>query len=233
MVTLDDGSIPTVGAALLALGLAIAHSMKLTRRNLVLVLVALTLAVVVILTQNQSQTPSLPGATLQETTPIFEFTEADIQRLGIETPTRSFAFERDAVGIWQMTAPEQTIANQGAVAFLANLLATGTRDRPLSVPASSAITYGLDQPFATIDVALNTDETHQLVLGTFNFNRSSLYALIDPTPDLGETLEVSIVPADFETAINRPLEDWKEPENPPGSPDPEAAPDASAEPPAE
>lgn len=182
--------------------------MKLTRRTLALVLTAVALTLAVILTQQSPQNDAQDAEAL----PLFGFTEIDVQAIEVETADRTLVFERDDNLLWQMTAPDETLANQGAVSFLASVLATATRDRPLDVPTDDLGTYGLDQPFATLDITLTNQETHRLVLGSFNFNRTGLYALVDPPANPTEPQRVFIVPADFEVALNRPLEEWKEPE---------------------
>lgn len=184
--------------------------MKFSRRTLVLALTAFVLTLAVILTQGRSPDEASQDSAIA---PLFTFTEADIQSLRIDMPPdRQLTVERDANGFWQMTEPETALANQGAFGFLANLLVTATGDRALEVPTADANIYGLDQPFATLDITLANQETHKLVLGTFTFNRSGLYALVDPPNPLPDPLSITIVPADFELALNRPMEEWKEPD---------------------
>jgi len=111
---------------------------------------------------------------------------------------------------WLIKAPIQAPANDAYVSYLLNLLATGRRDRTLDVPNDTLSEYGLDQPRATIEVRLKNQQTHTLLLGSANFDRTSLYAQADP-PD-GESEEVSIilVSLDFDIGINRSLEEWRE-----------------------
>jgi hypothetical protein len=146
--------------------------------------------------------------TSDTTTNLFAFEERDIQALDIDTVARDFAFERDENGVWRITEPEAAIANDATIAFLANLLATSSSDQTLSTTPDDIATYGLDRPFAIVDITLEDGRTHQLILGTFNFDQSRLYAQVDPAAEAAEEISVLLVPADFETAINRPLEDW-------------------------
>jgi len=190
--------------------------MKLQRRNLILVGLAIMLGGITLYTREPQSSPANPG-----TVDLFGFEEQDVQALTMEVDGRSLVFERDENQVWQMTQPEEAVANDGNVAYLVNLLATGVKgDRPLTVAPDELATYGLEQPYATLDITLANDTTHELVLGTYNFNRSNLYALIDPPDDLdnAEAVEVSLVPADFEIALNRPLEEWKQPEAEPSIP---------------
>jgi hypothetical protein len=112
--------------------------------------------------------------------------------------------------IWMMTTPTKTIANDASVAYLLNLLATGERQQNLSVPATRKAEFGLDAPSAIAEVKLSNQKTHRLVLGKPNFNRTGLYALVDPPSDSKADLSVVLVPIDFETAVSRPIDEWKD-----------------------
>jgi len=179
--------------------------MQLKRQNILLILTALILGGAVLLTRSPNDDTSNTA-----TTDLFAFEERDIQALDLDTPTRNYAFEKDENGIWRITEPEEAIANEATVAFLANLLAVSESTQTLPTAPDNLAPYGLDRPFATIDITLEDGSTHQLVLGTFNFDQSRLYAQVDPAEATEDTeaIDVLLVPADFETAINRPLEDW-------------------------
>jgi len=192
--------------------------MKLQRRNIVLVGVAVLLGAVTLVTRAPENQPATT-----RTRDLFAFEEGQVQALQVAVDGRSLAFERDENQVWQMTQPDQTVANEANVAYLANLLATGVQsDRLITVVPDDLDTYGLDQPYAALDITLDNDETHQLVLGTYTFNRSNLYALVDPPadPTSAEELDVALVSADFEIALNRPLEEWKQPEESPAPAEP-------------
>ncbi|WP_353258786.1 hypothetical protein [Prochlorothrix hollandica] len=111
---------------------------------------------------------------------------------------------------WQLVQPLPGPANDGSVAFLLNLLVTGASDRTLEVSADRAPEFGFDQPFATITVTLKDGSSHRLVLGSPDFNRTALYAQVDP-PEAPTTLTVRLIPITFEQAVTRPLNDWQQP----------------------
>ena len=100
-------------------------------------------------------------------------------------------------------------ANEAYVVFLLDQLVKGTSDR---IAIDPRIDYGLTQPQATIDIKLNNGKTHQLILGKPNFNKSSLYALADPTAPANPSPQVILVSNNFENAVNRPLSEWKQPQ---------------------
>ncbi|NJR64201.1 MAG: DUF4340 domain-containing protein [Leptolyngbyaceae cyanobacterium CRU_2_3] len=199
--------------------------MKLKPSTLFLILAALALGGVVLIVQSQVPVPQ-PGATASDPKKLFSFQESQIQTLTLQTQipqtqARSLKFQRDKDGKWQMLEPEKATANDASMSFLLNLLATGQSQRSFSVPASDREQYGFQQPLATLEVTLDNKETHQLVLGSYDFNRSNLYALVDPPTDAQAGLNVRLVPPTFETAIRRPVEEWKQ------TPASKAAPDTS------
>ena len=100
-------------------------------------------------------------------------------------------------------------ANEAYVVFLLDQMVKGKGDR---ITIDPRIDYGLNQPQATIDIKLNNGKTHQLILGKPNFNKSSLYALADPTAPANPSPQVILVSNNFENAVNRPLSEWKQPQ---------------------
>lgn len=142
---------------------------------------------------------------------LFTFTEDQIQAFTVKTKQQVLFFQRSNNRTWQMQSPTQTPANDASVAYLLNLLATGTSERPLTVSANQRGEFGLDQPLAIVDVKLNNNETHQLILGQPNFNRSFLYAEADPPR--ASQVQVLLVSTDFENAVNRPLSEWQTKDN--------------------
>ncbi|MFQ3615552.1 MAG: DUF4340 domain-containing protein [Cyanobacteriota bacterium] len=137
---------------------------------------------------------------------LFAVEESQIQTITVKKPDTTLVFEKNETGVWQMKQPQQGVANDAAVAFLANLLATGMSDRTFSIPPADLATYGLDQPTTTIEFTAN-GKPHTLALGSKNFNQSALYALID-APENPQELTVSLVSLDFETAVGRSPDAW-------------------------
>ncbi|MFB2936209.1 hypothetical protein ACE1B6_13230 [Aerosakkonemataceae cyanobacterium BLCC-F154] len=113
----------------------------------------------------------------------------------------------------------ETPANEAYVAFLLNELATGKGDRIIADPR---IEDGLDKPLATVEISLNNGKKHQLILGNLNYNNTALYALSDPPTQLTKPLDILLVPINFQSAVNRPLSEWKQPEIQP-TPTPETS----------
>ncbi len=149
---------------------------------------------------------------------IFGFKEDQVQALRIKTPQQTLSLVRQNPSgtpaqknqPWLIKAPIQAPASDASVAYLLNLLVTAKRDRSLSVPATRAREFGLDQPQATVEVKLNNQTTHQLVLGGPDYNHSVLYAQADPPAQPASDLKVLLVPTAFENAVNRPLSEWQQ-----------------------
>ena len=179
---------------------------------------------------------------------LFSFKEDQIQAFTIKSSQRTLAFEKakqqnartsgDSQWLMRVSEPAKgkapspqvaspLPASDASVAYLLNLLATAKSDRTLNVPATQRAEFGLDQPQATIDVKLNNQKTHQLILGKTDFNRSFLYAQADPPANPTQNIAVALVSPDFENAINRSLAEWKAPGEK-ANPKPEPA--ASADP---
>lgn len=144
--------------------------------------------------------------------PLFAFAEEDIEALEIESPSGNLSLEQDEGDTWQLEAPEQAPVNEATVTFLLNLLATEESDRTFSVPVSELGEYALDNPQTRIAIELEDGTQHELVLGDYDFSNESIYAQVDPPADNGSEataeVEVVLIPATFENAVNRPLQDW-------------------------
>ncbi len=195
--------------------------MKIKPATLFLVLAAALMGGVVMVAGNQrppEQTASQPGQKL------FAFEEKQVQSLTVKTQLRSLKFERDQSGKWQMIEPDKTAASDASIAYLLDLLA-GKSDRTFTALAGDRESFGFHQPLANINVVLNNQEMHRLLLGGYDFNRSFIYALVDPPPAISGEIKVFLASPSFENAVNRPLEEWKEvlrspSPSPSGSPSP-------------
>jgi Domain of unknown function (DUF4340) len=181
--------------------------MKLQRTAFGLLFAAALLAGVVAVSEGQKK----PSARVDQPASqrVFDFGEVSIAFVTIETrrPAPAIAVERVA-GQWQLSAPLKVPANEPTVAFLTNLLTTTQRDRTLNVSPDRAAEFGLDKPMGTIRITLTDQQKHKLVLGKLSFDRTWLYALIDPDPNAKE-LVVSLVSPQFANAVDRDLKEWQ------------------------
>ena len=179
--------------------------MKLNRTPVVLLIVAVLLGGVVYLQQ------TIPPPVKSEAQLLFGFEEADVRSLNLKTLEQNLSFVKNAPpnpAIWQMTSPNQVRANDASVAYLLNAIASANSATPLTAPTAKQAEFGFDSPLATVELTLKDSKTHRLILGKPNFNRTSLYAQIDPQP--GSELKIFLVSLDFENAVNRPLSEWQQ-----------------------
>ncbi|MBD1927499.1 DUF4340 domain-containing protein [Trichocoleus sp. FACHB-90] len=188
--------------------------MKLQRTTLILMVLALGLGGFVYFYEIKGE-PQRQAALVKQK-PIFSFTKEQVQALTIKTQEQTLQFERmiqtagkkSSLSEWQMKAPNDNPASDPYVSYLLNLLVDSKSDRILSVPATQLPEYGLDKPLATVEVKLNNQQTHQLILGKPDFNNSFLYAQVDPLKSPSGQLNVLLVPLEFQYGVNRPLSEW-------------------------
>lgn len=177
--------------------------MKFQRTSLILVFAALVLGGYVYYTELQK--PQQVDQAKSDEKPLFNFKEQDVQAFTVQTPKQTVAFEKSAN--WTMKKPEVASADESSIAFLLNLLATGKSDRAFNIPVDRKSEFGLEQPSATVDIKLNNQQSHRLIIGKPNFNGNFLYALIDPSAN--QNLSVLLIPINFQNAVDRPLAEWK------------------------
>ncbi len=187
--------------------------MKLQRTTLILLVSALLMGGFVYFYEVKKEPQQETAKDIKK--PIFLFKQDQIQSVTIylnQEIKKILKFERvekDVMG-WQMKYPKDVPASNAAVAFLLDLVVEGKSDRSFTVPADQIKEYGLDKPQAIVKVELNNKETHRIMLGKPDFNRSLLYAQVDPWSDKSKSLQVLLVPIDFEYAVNRPISEWQQ-----------------------
>lgn len=209
--------------------------MKLQRSTVALVATALLLGGVVLFTQAQQSNSNRPATAPgnADASPVFRFEEADVVRLHIETQGQAVTFEQDDQGFWQMTSPDQYPAEEAAIAFLLSRLTTDGLLKTTTIDAANQAEFGLQVPFATVELTLADGSTHSLALGDADFSGQNYYALIDPetiplAKEAGE-VEVAIVTENIFNGVNRPLEEWKAVVDEAPGPDSGASPGAESE----
>ena len=184
--------------------------MKLKRTTLILLLLALGLGGFVYFYEVQGAHQRQEAEAQEQK--IFSFTADQIRSLTVKTKQRTLLLERQdksSQSRWLMQAPIQTPASNPAISYLTDLLVQGKSERTLQVPASQLQEYGLAQPQATIEVGLRDQKTHRLILGKPDFNKSFLYAQVDPPAQASGDVNVLLVSTEFNNAVNRPFSDWK------------------------
>ncbi|MGD1913518.1 MAG: DUF4340 domain-containing protein [Rivularia sp. (in: cyanobacteria)] len=196
--------------------------MKLQRTTLVLLLLAVLLGGFVYFYEIQwkSQQEQVKKKQRQ----LFSFKEEDVKTLKITTPSETIILERSQESNssrWLMKSPDTVPANDAIVAFLLDLLEKEESESTLTTSADKLSEFGLKQPQATIDITLNNQKNHKLMLGKPNFDNRFVYAQIQElTNKPNENVEVILVSKNFENAIKRSLSEWKAVDNSKKSPSP-------------
>lgn len=186
--------------------------MKLKPTTIVLLCTAIACGMGVYLWITSQDSPQETTEQQELVQQLFQFNEDQVATLTVETPKLTLVFERSQQSFpntWRMKKPQDKPADEAAVAFLLNLLATSKSPRTLSVEPSQQKEFGFDQSPGNVKVILKDQTTHTLVLGGQDPTESFLYAQVDPGSDSAQKLQVVLVPTAFLNAINRPLLEWQ------------------------
>lgn len=140
---------------------------------------------------------------------LFDFQEEDIQAITLQNQQIRFERSGSEPFPWQLQ-PQNVPANDAAVSFLLDLLVQGKSDRSLTISPDQKPEYGLGKPLTTIQVELKNGRKHKLILGKPNFNNQFIYAQIDPA-NQADSLTIDLLSINFQYAVDRELEEWKQP----------------------
>lgn len=166
----------------------------------------------------------------QQKKQIFNFQAQEIKSLTVTTAEYVLKLERSpenqsktATSIWEMqilenpkgktnSNPSKKPANDAIVEFLVNELVKGKSERNITInnPDEQKKEYGLDAPKATVDIQLNNQVNHQIILGKRDFSDNFIYAQADPKERGNSVLLVSL---NFENAVQRNLSEWQNEDN--------------------
>ena len=122
------------------------------------------------------------------------------------------------------TFQEKVYANEAYVSFLLEQLVSDRSQQTLTATPEQVKEYGLNPPVAIIEVILKDQRIYQMILGKSEFSGNAIYAQVNPPLPETENQTVLVVSKNFEYAVDRTLEDWKQPaavleENPATTPE--------------
>jgi len=122
------------------------------------------------------------------------------------------------------TSQEKVYANEAYVSFLLEQLVSDRSQQTLTATPEQVKEYGLNPPVAIIEVILKDQRIYQMILGKSEFSGNAIYAQVNPPLPETENQTVLVVSKNFEYAVDRTLEDWKQPaavleENPATTPE--------------
>ena len=203
--------------------------MKLQRSTIILVGLALVLGAGVLVSEAwRGQISQLESAQRSDES-LFDFEETSVIALEVQRQGETLAFGRDESGVWQMLRPQETPAEEGAIAFLLSSLTTDAPQQQIVMTPDQQGEFGFLSPSGKVELTLEQGTTHTLVLGGEDFSGSGLYVLVDPEGvplpvTVGET-PIYVMTQDLANGVNRPLEEWLMASDEPESvPAPEANP---------
>src|SRR5271170_3545392 len=154
--------------------------------------------------RGQKETENGPADTSK---PAFTLHADDISSLTISYPadpkSQSIHFEKQN-GVWQITAPLHTGADEASLQGILQQLASvriaqtepGTPDR-LKV-------FGLETPDVILDFQMKNGTKHSLRLGKKDFTGVSVYAIVDSAKD------VALLPESLLVSADKPLQDLRD-----------------------
>ncbi len=147
--------------------------------------------------------------------PIVKASEAEFEAIAVKTLVQTIVLDKSPAkpgvpqGEWMLRSPKpESPASEASVAYLTSLL-VGKSEPVLTISGSRKAEFGLDQPLATIEMRLPNQEMQMLVLGKLNFNRTGLYAVLNPPADPNASFPVMLVSPSFESAVSRSIAEWR------------------------
>lgn len=186
--------------------------MKLKSTTMILLSTAIVGGAGVFLWISSQDTPEEITEQQEQVLKLFQFNEDQVAALTVKTPKLTLVFERSKQSFphtWRMKKPQDKPADEAAIAFLLNLLATAKSPRTLSVEPTRQKEFGFEKSPGNVKVILKNEQIHTLVLGGQDPTESFIYAQVDPEVDSGKNLQVILVPTAFVGAIDRPLTEWQ------------------------
>ncbi len=217
----------------------------LSRGTLWLLVSAIALTGGVLLFENRSGSnptdvaDSANGADVESNKKLFPIEEEDIEAFTVtrEADTTSdssqveeLSFIKNDDNTWQMTSPEEAIAESGAIAFLLSQLTSATA-RPVTIEAETAEAeessgasleeFGLAEPDHSVSFTASNQE-YLLYVGGLDFAGDKRYvqtstvqtdaaAKTDPetSPETAAlAANIYAVPSGLLNAVNRPTKEW-------------------------
>lgn len=183
--------------------------MKLKKTTWILMITALILIASVALYEISRKNQEANDIAAQK---IFNttITEEQIRQIIITKPDVTLEFIRVAEqdNSWSMIQPEKILANEAVIAFLTDLIVTGTSDRVIPFAPTSLAEYGLEQPSATISFTTTDDQTHKIVLGQSTIGDRFIYAQVFFPDKI--TDNILLVSPNWHYAVDREDQEWSQ-----------------------
>ncbi|MGD1867423.1 MAG: hypothetical protein ACFB0D_22970 [Phormidesmis sp.] len=200
----------------------------LKRGTLLLMLSAIALGGAVLLLENQAgpQSEESPNDATEAAASekLFPFEEDEVEQFSVTRQQsdaaaegeETLSFVKNDEGTWQMSVPQEAMAEGGAIAFL--LFQVATPDAlPVFVNANNLEEFGLAEPESTVAITANGNE-YLLHVGGLDFLGDKRYveAIEEPDDsatnqadaDADEQTKIYAISGSIINAVNRPSADW-------------------------
>ena len=107
-------------------------------------------------------------------------------------------------GVWQVTQPIETQADQFSLEGIVNSLSSSRIAQTEPGTPDRLKMFGLDPPAVAIEFQMQNGAKHRLALGNKDFSGISVYAIVDQAKD------VALLPESLLLSANKPLQDLRD-----------------------
>jgi hypothetical protein len=139
--------------------------------------------------------------------PAYSIQPQEVSSLTITHPGNSsgsvLRFEKRG-GVWQVTQPIETQADQFSMEGIVNSLSSSRIAQTEPGTPDRLKMFGLDPPAVAIEFQMQNGAKHRLALGNKDFSGISVYAIVDQAKD------VALLPESLLLSANKPLQDLRD-----------------------
>ena len=154
--------------------------------------------------RGQKEAANSPADT---TKPAFSLQADDISSLSISYPadpkSQPIHFEKQN-GVWQITQPLQTSADDASLQGILQQLASARVAQTEPATPDRLKVFGLETPGVTLDFQMKNGAKHSLRLGKKDFTGVSVYGIVDSAKD------VALLPESLLVSADKPLQDLRD-----------------------
>ena len=181
--------------------------MKLQKNTLFLILLAFILSGSVYLYE-MGQRSTIEST--QKERQLFNLTEENIVKLTVERSELTLKFIRSKKDSdsWQMTAPQDAVAEDGRISFLLDLAVNNIKERDFNISDRQLGQYGLERPKGKIILETKDRQTYQIILGKKAIAPNTIYARIITPQTTSSEIQVVVVSQNWQYGIEQELAEW-------------------------
>jgi Domain of unknown function (DUF4340) len=152
-------------------------------RGLIIAIVVLASLTGALYWSNHHQPTETTEASGEAAPKILSINQSDISKIDLKkNGAEEVSVAKDSSGKWQITAPQQFAADEGAVSSLIGALSALNSERLVEDKATDLKLYGLAQPALEADVTEKNNQSHRLLLGDSTPTGNAIYAKLENDP---------------------------------------------------